>query len=145
MIRTAAWLAVALWILSVMWSPVQAECEPYPVTSYSPTGIVGCEVYGEGVASWYQGSGVARNDCVWPWNACQPIEITSLETGRSIVVTPTMYCDCYTGTADERIVDLDLAAVRSLGLDPSRGLFPVRVEPAGVGTGLPALPDTAMR
>jgi len=120
-------------------------CKPYPVGPYSPTGIVGCQVYGEGIASWYHGTGVARNDCVYPWIACQPIRITSLDTGRSVVVTPTMFCDCYTGTPDERLVDLDPETVQRLGLNPSRGLFPVRVEPWVVGSEPPTtLPDTAM-
>lgn len=126
-------------------APVVAHdgCEPYPVTEYSPTGIVGCIVYGEGTASMWQGPGVARNDCRWPWDACTPISITSLDTGLRIIVTPTMFGDLYTGTPDERIVDLDPRAVAALGLDPSRGLWPVLVAPAPGWTDV-AMADTAV-
>ena len=121
-------------------------CEPYKITSYSPTGIVGCVVYGVGTASWYQGTGAARNDCVYPWNNCQTISIRSLDTGKVIIVTPVTYCDCYTGTSRERIVDLSLAQVRALGLSPDRGLFSVEVLPVDQGIGTPSyeIPDTAM-
>lgn len=114
-------------------------CKPYKVSSYSPTGIVGCIVYGTGIASWYHGNGVARNDCVYPWTKCQPISITSLDTGITITVTPKMYCDCYTGTSKQRLVDLTPATLKALGLNPSQGLFRVTVQPAGT-----SLPDTAM-
>lgn len=108
---------------------------------------MGCEIYGEGVASWYHGTTAARNDCVWPWVACTPIRITALETGKVIVVEPAMYCDCYTGTANQRLVDLTLNQVYALGLDPARGLFRVRVEAASIettGEAEMSVPDTAM-
>lgn len=121
----------------------QIEMHPH----WSPTGIAGCVVYGDGVASHWQGPGVARNDCVYPWTDCQPVRITSHETEQSVVVTPTMFCDCFTGTPDGRIVDLDPVTLRELGLDPAKGLYPVTVEPVGGEYGSPPalLPDTALR
>jgi hypothetical protein len=102
-------------------------------------------VYGEGLASWYSGPGVARNDCTWPWTNCQPIRITVTRTGASVVVRPTMFCDCYTGTPNERLVDLDPSVMKLLGLWESRsqGLFPVIVTPAGQEPPT-SLPDTAI-
>lgn len=59
--------------------------------------------------------------------------------------TPFIRPRRYTGTPDERIVDLDAATLAALGLDPSQGLFPVVVEPvAGSLDPPPVLPDTAM-
>lgn len=132
---------LAVLLLLCPHSTVRADCYPIEVTWYSPTGVAGCELYGEGLASWWQGPGVARNDCTWPWTGCQPLTIRSLDSGRAITVTPTMYCDCYSGTPNERLVDLDPASLSALGLDPSRGLYRVEVLPAGPTM----LPDTAMR
>jgi len=119
-------------------------CEPYPITEHSPTGVVGCVVYGVGTASMWGGPGVARNDCVWPWTDCQTITVRSLETGIVIIVTPRMFGDLYTTTVHERIVDLDPAAVAALGLDPARGLWPVEVLPFREGESSAVLPDTAV-
>ena len=129
-------LGIAIGLL--LASKVKAECHEIPITSWSPTGIAGCEIYGTGLASWWNGPGIAVNSCVWPWTACPPLRITLSETGRSITVTPTMFCDCYTGTSDQRIVDLDPSALKALGLDPSKGLYRVSVQPAF------QLPDTAL-
>jgi hypothetical protein len=113
-------------------------CRPEPITEHTPTGIAGCVVYGSGIASMWPGPGVARNDCVYPWTDCTPITITALSTGLSVTVTPTMFGDLYTGTPNQRIVDLDPATVAALGLDPSQGLWPVTVQPAMT------LPNTSM-
>ena len=103
-------------------------CRSIPVTSNTPTGIAGCEVWGAGIASHYgPGNGVARNNCIWPWNNCGSVRITSLQTGISVIVPVTMYCDCYTGTSNERIVDLQYGVLQMLGLDYGRGLYEVVV------------------
>lgn len=131
-------LGWSVFMLLAAIMPVRAgdeTCRPEPITVATPTGVAGCVIYGTGIASHWAGPGIARNDCVFPWTDCTPITITSLDTGRSITVTPTMFGDLYTGTARQRIVDLDPAAVSALGLSWARGLYKVRVEPV--------LPDTS--
>ena len=134
-------------------APPYVGCRPEPVTEHTPSGLAGCIVYGEGIASMWGGPGVARNDCIWPWTDCTPIRITSLDTGLFVDVTPTLFGDLYIGAPgpngeQARIVDLDPATVAALGLDPSRGLWPVRVEPLLENlssTRIAPLPDTAVR
>lgn len=101
---------------------------------------------GTGIASMWQGPGAATHDCVYPWTSCATRAVQSLETGVTIIVTPTMYCDCYVGRTGpngetERLIDLDPGQVRALGLDPADGLWGVRVWLVN-GAGLP---NTAAR
>ena len=138
-IRFGAWAAFLLIVAVSLPAKAAGGCQPVAVGPNTPTGAMGCVLYGHGVASRWSGPGVARNDCLYPWTRCTPITITSLQTGRSITVVPRMYCDCWIGTPDQRIVDLDPAAVAALGLDPSAGLYPVDVQPAVV------VPDTSIR
>ena len=137
--------AVILLLLLTMAlaAPVEAADGCYPIERgiHTPTGIAGCVRHGEGIASTWPGPGAAVNACVYPWDDCQTLKVRSLQTGLQIIVTPTMFCDCYTGTADERIIDLDPAMVSALGLNLSEGLWPVEVSPYRGS----ALPDTAMR
>lgn len=98
----------------------------------------------EGVASWWHGDVAAVPDCTWPWTDCAPRRVTSQRTGISIVVTPAMYCQCYVGTSDERLIDLTASQVLALGLDPADGLFAVSVEPMR-STPATTVPDTAMQ
>lgn len=141
--------------------PVKAKCHPYEIGPNSPTGCVNDVAYGTGKASQYAGDGVARNDCTYPWTACTPIRITSLLTGVTVTVRPTMYCDCWrgllpgqTGPNGERprLVDLDPGTVAKLGLTKytAAGLFDVTVWPANgsvstkVSESGTDLPDTSM-
>ncbi len=126
-------------------------CEPEPASQWAPAGLICPPLFGDGTASRWQGPGVARNDCVWPWTDCQPIRITAHQTGLSVIVTPVMWCHCWTGVSgpsgeSRRIVDLDPATLSALGLDSSTGLYSVNVEPApgwAVAPAVQALPDTA--
>ena len=140
--------AAVLFLSPLIVSPVRAECHEIEVRAWSPTGLAGCTVYGRGTVSWYAGPGVTRNDCLWPWKSCTVIRITSLDTGRTITRQPSMFCDCYTGTAAERVIDLDPSALKQLGLwgIRDRGLFPVEVVPVGGRSthSSERLPDTAM-
>lgn len=129
--------AVAV-LLSVVLD-VRAGCEMTAREAYNPTGWEGCSTYGEGLATRWPGEGVARNDCLWPWTACQPIRITSRDTGRSIIVRPKMFCDCWTRTVRQKLVDLDRRTLAELGLPWDRGVYRVRVTPVSQ---VVALPDT---
>lgn len=131
--------------------PAEA-CEAVPITPNTPTGIAGCEAWGEGIASHYgPGDGVAMNFCTWTVRhstGCGAVEITNLETGTVVIASVIDYCDCFLGTADQRLVDLQHGVVHRLGFDLSRGLYPVRVEPVREAVGpiaTPMLPNTAMR
>lgn len=59
--------------------------------------------------------------------------VTSVVTGKSIVVTVTDWCGCYSGTvkdkSDDKIVDLSPSAFVALGLPLSRGVADVIIEP----------------
>ncbi len=147
--RFARSLLIASFVTLGTLLPVRAgdeTCHRIPITADTPTGIAGCVVYGQGTASEWGGPGTARNDCLWPWRDCQMIAIQSLQTGVTIIVVPRMFGDLYTGTPRQRIVDLDPAAVRALGLEESAGLWPVEVWPVDRKTGLPfSMPDTATK
>lgn len=150
-------VAVGL-LLSSLAAPAVAYdgCHPEPFHKHnSPTQIAGCVVYGTGVASRWGVPGVARNDCEYPWTHCTPIIITNVDPDSpgyltAVIVTPTMFCDCYTGTSRERLADLDTPTLAALGfydrdgnVDLARGLYPVSVGPVHGDVPAPALPDTA--
>lgn len=122
-------------------TPARSACRPEPVTFYTPTGVAGCERWGAGIASHYgPGVGVAMNFCTWERrHSCGWVRITSIETGRRATAPVIDFCDCYTGTARERIVDLQWGVLERLGLDRAAGLYAVIVEPTSM------LPDTATR
>lgn len=109
-------------------------CYSIAVSVNSPTGIAGCLRFGSGLASYYAaGSGVAMNFCTWTWrhtHGCGAVLISSAQTGRQVIAPVLDFCDCYTGTSQERIVDLQLGVLADLGLGRSAGIYPVTVEPA---------------
>lgn len=96
-----------------------------------------------GTASWYgPGDGVATQWCTWTLRhsqGCGYLAIQSIDTGITVVAPVIDWCQCYRGTPQERIVDLQLGVVSALGLDPSRGLYQVITWPSGL-----EIPDTAM-
>lgn len=106
-------------------------CYRVDKTPNTPTGIAGCQVWGEGIASHYgPGNGVAMNFCTWVLRheqGCGYATITSLDTGLSVRVPIVDFCDCYTGTDNQRIVDLQYGVLEALGLNYSGGLFEVSV------------------
>jgi hypothetical protein len=71
------------------------------------------------------------NFCTWTLRhekGCGSVQVTSLATGISVRVPIVDFCDCYTGTSRERIIDLQGGVLAVLGLNPTEGLFRVRVE-----------------
>lgn len=127
-------------------------CYAVPISSNTPTGIAGCQVWGDGIASEYgPGDGVATNWCTWKVRmtiGCGTVTITAKQTGRSVTVPVVDFGDLYTGTPKQRIVDLQFGVVAALGLDQSAGLWPVSVargpDPLAVPAGQVRVPDTAM-
>lgn len=110
-------------------------CHPIEVTDYSPTGIAGCTLDGAtaGTASWYSGVVAAGNWCTYPFIGCGVVAVQSHATGLVITIAVGSFCDCYTGTDHERLIDLTRGQVLALGLDPDDGLFAVTVTPILVG------------
>jgi len=132
-------LAAAVAALVLLSAPASggtyAGCYAYPVGPNTPTGIAGCEVWGDGIASWYSssGSGVAMNFCTWVRRhdtGCGSVSIYSYDTGVEVIARVVDFCDCYTGTSKQRIVDLQGGVVSALGLSRSAGLYSVRVLPS---------------
>lgn len=152
------WVVLMFSIGLLLASYVRAYdgCYPVPVTDNTPTGVAGCEVFGDGTASHYgPGSGVAMNFCTWVLRhstGCGWVSIRSHQTGIVVTVPVVDFGDLYTGTAQQRIADLQWGVVDALGLDRSQGLYEVTVWREQVGPlATPAsasgpslmLPDTA--
>jgi rare lipoprotein A (peptidoglycan hydrolase) len=84
----------------------------------------------KGVASWYAwhpseaAAGPALRRMLGP--AWRGKTVTVRANGRSVRVRLTDWCQCYSGTAAERIIDLDVRAFSRLA-PTSRGLLRVEV------------------
>lgn len=140
------------------FSPTRAACVRYePVPPNEPTGIKGCERWGEGLATHYgPGDGAAMNFCTWELRhseGCGAVRVTSMESGISLIVPIIDYCDCYTGTPREKIIDLQYGVLIRLGVESAesiaeqrtKGVYPVVVSPVdGPVRGLSTLPNTSM-
>lgn len=73
------------------------------------------------------------NFCTWVRRQSGPcgwITITSVQTGISLRVPVIDFCDCYTGTPQERAIDLQYGVVSALGLSLDQGLYEVILAPA---------------
>ena len=99
-----------------------------------------------GWASTWGGPGSATNDCRYPWKDCAPRRVTSLDTGRSIVVIPSQFCLCEVLGAPHplRLIDPGPAEVAALGL-PGPGMYQVSVEMLDPAGNPARLPDTATK
>lgn len=87
------------------------------------------------------------NFCIWELRhseGCGWVRITSHDTGITVTAEVVDFCDCWVRSSRQRIVDLQYGVVAALGLDLSRGLYPVTVEPAHSSSSM-TLPDTAIR
>ena len=164
-IRIIFWIACAVvgFTLGSATANAYDGCEPEPITPNTPTGIAGCEVWGDGIASHYgPGTGVAMNWCTWEVHAghtrpCGWVTIQSHQTGITVTVPVVDFCDCWLGDNDpgnDRIVDLQYGVVDALGLNWEAGLYevtvwreqvgPVATPQPGSGGSSTALPDTAV-
>ena len=144
---TIALLAAMFAIGLVLGTTVRA-CESVEVTPNTPTGIAGCYRTGVGKASHFApGNGVAMNFCTWKHRhayGCGWATITSLQTGITVQAPVIDFCDCYTGTDRERIIDLQYGVVEALGLNWEAGIYDVSVTLSDPPAPLPLLPNTAM-
>lgn len=103
-----------------------------------------------GTASWFgPGDGVATQWCTWTLRhteGCGLLAVQSHRTGITVIAPVIDWCQCYRGTSQERIVDLQWSVVDALGLDRADGLYAVTTWRVGSNR-LPVmaqLPNTAM-
>lgn len=142
------WLLALLLVLG----SIHASVEPGRAANAVPVGTLmgpsappaASQAILTGVASWYgPGTGVATQWCTWTLRhqiGCGFLAIQSHDTGLVVIAPVIDWCQCYRGTPNERIVDLQLGVVGALGLDPAAGLYAVMTWPVDTA----GLPDTAV-
>ncbi len=102
-------------------SPMRRVTFPPATATPSPASL-------SGVASWWASFGPGIYAALPGYVAGTRVRIR-VWSGELYVDTPVITsCGCFVGTPQERIVDLSPGILRALGLDPSRGLYPVAIE-----------------
>lgn len=91
-------------------------------------------------SAWYTRAGVEHYGAIGAtiraykqhyWRTSWEVRITSLVTGRSVVVQVVDECTCYgvrKVNGDERLIDLAPAVWQALGVPLSRGVMPIVLE-----------------
>lgn len=142
--------------LALIFSPLS---NPQPTTDPKPTYAMGVladqpalpEGYFVGTAtwfnaergnqsSWYTRQGITLYGAIGAdvraykqhyWRTSWEVRITSLLTGKSVIVLVVDECTCY-GTRrdpdDDRLIDLSPRAWKVLGVPLSRGVMPITLE-----------------
>lgn len=142
--------------LALIFAPLS---NPQPTTDPKPTYAMGVladqpalpEGYFVGTAtwfnaergnqsSWYTRQGITLYGAIGAdvraykqhyWRTSWEVRITSLLTGKSVIVQVVDECTCYgtrRDTNDDRLIDLSPRAWKVLGVPLSRGVMPITLE-----------------
>lgn len=85
--------------------------------------------------------------CTWTLRytqGCGSVRILA-ENGREATVPVIDYCQCYVGTPQERVIDLQPGTLELLGLDPNQGLYRVTVWTDAASAPPITIPNTAAK
>jgi len=119
--------------------PVVADQPPAPVGVFAGTATWYDAARGTH-STWYTREGVEHYGAIGAavrayrqhyWRTSWEVRITSLLTGRSVVVQVVDECTCYgvrKVKGDERLIDLAPAVWQALGVPLGRGVMPIVLE-----------------